>query len=61
MWLELTDQATNQAVLVNTSLVTHITELPEGAAAGCKLFFMNSAELVVREKLDRLMERLQLA
>lgn len=61
MWLELTDQATNQAVLVNSSLITHMAELPQGAAAGCKVFFTNSIELVVKERLDRLMERLQLS
>lgn len=61
MWLELTDQATNQGVLVNSSLITHMTELPQGAAAGCKIFFTNSVELVVKERLDRLMERLQLS
>jgi hypothetical protein len=61
MWLELTDQATNQAVLVNSSLITHMTELPQGAAAGCKIFFTNSIELVVKERIDRLMERLQLS
>ncbi len=61
MWLELTDQATNQAVLVNSSLITHMTELPQGAAVGCKIFFSNSIELVVKERLDRLMERLQLS
>ncbi len=61
MWLELTDQGTNQAVWVNSSLVTHMTELPQGAAAGCKLLFTNSLELIVKERLDRIMERLQLS
>lgn len=61
MWLELTDEATNLAVLVNSSLITHMIELPQDAAGGCKLFFTNSIELVVKEGLDRLMERLQLS
>jgi len=61
MWLELTDQGTNQAIWVNSSLVTHMAELPQGTAAGCKLFFTNSLELIVKERLDRIMERLQLS
>lgn len=61
MWLELTDQGTNQAVWVNSSLVTHLAELPKGATSGCKLFFTNSLELIVTEPLDRIMERLQLS
>jgi hypothetical protein len=61
MWLELTDQGTNQEVWVNSSLVTHMSELPQGAAPGSRLFFANSLELVVKERLDRIVERLQLS
>jgi len=61
MWLELTNQDTDQAVLVNSSLVTHMAELPQGAAPGCKLFLTNSLELVANERLDRIMERLRLS
>ena len=61
MWIELTDQGTNQAVWVNSDLVTHITELPQEAAAGCKLYFANGVELIVKESLDRVSERLQLS
>jgi hypothetical protein len=59
MWLELTDQSTNQTVWVNSSLVTHMAELPQGAAPGSKLFFTNSLEVVVKEPLDRIIERLE--
>jgi hypothetical protein len=38
-----------------------MAELPQGAAAGSKLFFTNSFELAVKERLDRIMERLQLS
>jgi hypothetical protein len=61
MWLELINQENSQVVLVNSSLVTHMAELPQGAAPGCKLFFTNSLELVVNERLDRIMERLRLS
>ena len=61
MWLELTEQGTNQALWVNSSLITHMAELPQGAVPGSKLFFTNSVALVVKERLDRIMERLQLS
>lgn len=61
MWLELTDRHTNQAVWVNSDLVTHVIELPEDAAPGCRLFFSNSVELAVREGFERISEYLQLS
>lgn len=60
MWLELTELGTKQAVCVNTDLVTHMTDLPQGAAPGCKLFFSNALELIVSKRLERIMEHLQL-
>lgn len=59
MWLELTRQGTNEAVWVNTDLVAYIVELPE--TAGCRLFFSGGNDLTVKESLDRIMERMQLA
>lgn len=53
MWIELTERSTNQTVLVNTNLVTHVTKSPEGAASGRRLFFSNSAEIVVAELLEQ--------
>jgi hypothetical protein len=61
MWLELTQQANNQAVWVNTDLVTHVISADAtNERAGSKLVLLNSAEIVVKESLDRIMERLQL-
>lgn len=61
MWLELAQSANNQAICVNTDLVTHIVSAdPIDERSGGKLVLLNSAEIVVKESFDRIMERLQL-
>ena len=62
MWLELTRHGTNEAVWVNTDTMTYILELTEPSEKpGSKLFFAGGTELAVKEPLDRIMERMQLA
>ncbi len=62
MWLELTRHGTNEAVWVNTDTVTYILELTESTEKpGAKLFFVGGTELAVKEPLDRIIERMQLA
>lgn len=62
MWLELTRHGTNEAVWVNTDTVTYILEITDPAEkTGCKLFFTSGSELPVKEPLDRIIERMQLA
>ncbi len=62
MWLELTRHGTNEAVWVNTDTVTYILELTAPSEKpGAKLFFASGAELAVKEPLDRIIERMQLA
>lgn len=62
MWLELTRHGTSEAVWVNTDTVTYILELTDPAGQpGSKLFFAGGTELAVKEALDRIIERMQLA
>jgi hypothetical protein len=58
MWLELTREPGNETVWVNTELVGYMVEM---AGAGSRLFFPGGLELAVKESLDRIMERMQLA
>jgi hypothetical protein len=61
MWLELT-QENNEAVLINTDLVTHIVEVKKGSEIfATRFFFSPSDHITVKEKFDRIMERLQLS
>lgn len=61
MWLELT-QENNEAVLINTDLVTHIVEVKKGAKTFATSFFFSPFDrIIVKEKFDRIMERLQLS
>ena len=51
MWLKLTEQTTNQTVLVNSERVCHMIARPNGTA-GCKIVFSDSCEVAIKEPFD---------
>ena len=51
MWLKLTEQTTNQAVLVNSERVSHVLETDNGLQ-GWRIIFSDASAVAVKEPFD---------
>lgn len=63
MWLKLTEQIANQAVLINSDRVCHIiaaidADASNGETAGCKIVFSDSCQVAVKERFEEVMQHL---
>jgi hypothetical protein len=57
MWIKLTEQTTNQAVLVNSERVCHVLEAADGLQ-GCRIIFSDACRVAVKEPFDWLEQHL---
>ena len=57
MWVKLTEQATDQAVLVNSERVCHVLEAANGLPV-CRITFSDACAVAVKEPFDWLEQHL---
>jgi hypothetical protein len=57
MWIKLTEQITNQGVLVNSERVCHVLETVNGLE-GCRIIFSDACAIAVKEPFEWLTQHL---